>query len=168
MSNTQNFLRAFAFILSLFVFSTVAGAQTETRVTQFSLYAMQPVASGQSLQVTLVNPRVSDGEIVPCIKVRVTFDVYAADPATGKLRFMRRVSHEAELDGGEAAIFDYAASRSGEYVSPAVFASPEEDSTEPARVRILSTLLLREGGRTILNLPADIKGFDPQPDPPQQ
>ena len=128
---------------------------------------MQSVASGQSLQVAVVNPRVSESEIVPCIKVRIIFDVYSADLATGKLRFVRRVSYEAELDGGEAAIFDYAPSRGGEYVSPSVFARPEEDSTEPVRDGILSTLLLREGVRTILNLPAVIKGFDPQPDPPQ-
>jgi hypothetical protein len=168
MSNTQNFLRAFAFILSLFVFSTVAFAQTETRLTQFSLYGMQSVASGQSLQVSVLNPRVSDGEIVPCIKVRIIFDVYAADGTTGKLRFVRRISHEVELEGGEAATVDYAASRSGDFVSPMVFARPEdEDLPEPVREAILPTLLLREGGRAILNLPAVIKGFDPQPDPPQ-
>jgi hypothetical protein len=168
MRYRQNFLRAFAFTLSLFVFSIVVPAQTETRRTQFSLYGMQAVASGQSLQLTVVNPRLSEAEIVPCIKVRIVFDVYAAaDAATGKLRFVRRVAHEVELDRGEAAVFDYAASRSGEYVSAMVFARPEETSTETAGARILSMLLLREGGRTLLNLPADIKGFDPQPDPPQ-
>ena len=167
MSSKQKFLRAFAFILSLFVFSTVVFAQTETRRTQFSLYGMQPVASGQSLLVTVVNPRVADGEIVPCIKVRIIFDVYAVDSTTGKLRFMRRLAREVELDGGEAATFDYAASRGGDYVSPMVFARQEdEDLPEPVRAGILPTLLLREGGRTILNLPAVLKGFDPQPDPP--
>src|SRR5215204_2251084 len=168
MSNIQNFLRAFAVISSLFVFSSASFAQTETRHTQFSLYGLQAVASGQSLHVTVVNPRISDGEIVPCIKVRVIFDVYAADGATGKLRFMRRILREVELDGGEAATFDYAASRSGDYVSPMVFARPEdEDLPEPAQAVILPALVLREGGRTILNLPAVLKGFDPQPDPPQ-
>jgi len=168
MSNTQSFFRAFAFILSLFVFSGVVAAQTETPRTRFSLFGMQPVATGQSLQAAIVNPRVSDGEIVPCIKVRVFFDVYTAEIATGQLRLTRRVTHEAELDGGKAATFEYVAARSGEYVSAMVFASPKEVSTETAPVRILSTLLLREGGRTILNLPADIKGFDPQPDPPRE
>lgn len=170
MNIKKNFLSAFAIGLSLFAFSTVvAFGQTETTRTQFSLYGMHFIGAGQTVNVTVQNPRFSDSEIQPCIRVRIVFDVYeAAGDGSVRLRFVRRVSRVVRLDGGEAATFDFAASRNGDYVSPAVFASPEEpESSEPVRARLLSTLVVRQGERTILNLPAVLKGFDPQPDPPR-
>jgi hypothetical protein len=85
----------------------------------------------------------------------------------GRLRLSRRVSREALLDAGEAVLFDFPASRADGYVGTAVFSRPEDrEVPDGARLRLTSTLGVRESGRTILNLPAVEKGFDPQPDPP--
>jgi len=171
MNIKKNFLSAFAIGLSLFAFSTVvAFGQTETTRNQFSLYGMHFIGAGQTVNVTVQVPRFSDPQgDIPCIRVRIVFDIYAADTnIANRLRFVRRVSREVELEYGEAATFDYAAGRTGDYVSPAVFVRLEEtESSEPIREVILSTLVVRQGERTILNLPAVLKGFDPQPDPPR-
>ncbi len=170
MNNKKNFLSAFAIALSLFAFSTVVSfGQTETTRAQFSLYGMHFIGAGQTINVTVQNPRFSESEVIPCIRVRVVFDIYEANPSNNRrLGFVRRVSHEVLLDGGEAATFNFAASRDGDYVSPMVFASPGEIAPPDNRPeRLVSTLVVRQGERTILNLPAVLKGFDPQPDPPR-
>ena len=172
MNIKKNFLSfAIALGLSLFAFSTaVAFGQTETPRTQFSLYGMHFIGAGQTVNVTVQVPRFSDPQGgVPCIRVRIVFDIYeAAGDGSVRLRFVRRVSREVELEFGEAATFDYAAGRTGDYVSPAVFVRlAETDTPELVRARLLSTLIVRQGERTILNLPAVIRGFDPQPDPPR-
>jgi len=168
MDIKKNFVIAFALGAIVFAFSVVAFGQTEPARTEFSLYGMHFISGGQTLRVSVQNPRFSDSEIIPCIRVRIVFDIYeAAGDGSVRLRFVRRVSREGLLDGGEAATFDFAVGRSGEHVSPMVFASPE-GTEPPAPIRLLSTLVVREFGRTILNLPAVLKGFDPQPDPPAQ
>ena len=64
--------------------------------------------------------------------------------------------------------FALAAGRGGEWVSPLVFARREEVGPPDLRpARLVSTVVVREFGRTILNLPAVLKGFDPQLDPPR-
>ncbi|MEP6704714.1 MAG: hypothetical protein ABJB34_07905 [Acidobacteriota bacterium] len=162
----MNIKKNFVIALIILSFSAIVYGQTAPVRSQFSLYGMHFISGGQTLRVTAENPRFSDSEIVPCIRVRIFFDVYeAAGDGSVRLRFARRVSREVLLDGGEAATFDFAVGRSGEYVSPAVYASPE-GTEPPAPIRLLSTLVVREFGRTILNLPAVLKGFDPQPDPP--
>ena len=169
MNIKKNIVIAFALGAIILAFSAVGFGQTETTRTQFSLYGLHFVSAGQTVGISVQNPRFSDSEIIPCIRVRMVFDIYTADVQNpARLRFARRVSREIELDGGEAATFDYEAGRTGDYVSPAVFynpvlAAPPDDM--PAR--LLSTLVVRQGGRTILNLPAVLKGFDPQPDPPR-
>ena len=170
MNIKKNFVIAFALGAIIFAFSTaVAFGQTEPPRTQFSLYGLHFIEAGRALRLTVQNPRFSDSEIQPCIRVRVVFDVYEASASNpSRLRFARRVSREVLLEGGEAATFDYDARRTGEYVSPAVFYNPvliAPPDTLPAG--LLSTLVVRQGGRTILNLPAVEKGFDPQPDPPR-
>ena len=161
---------AFGFLL---VSSLGAQAQTnpESRIRAM-LYGLHSFAAGQTARLSVVNRQpVFNGEIIPCIRVRVVFDVYEASPtAPARLRFVRRVEREAELDGGEAASFEFNASRTGsERVSISVFIRPEADNpSDAARVDAVSTLEVREGGRTILALPGVRKGFDPQPDPPAQ
>ena len=171
MNIKKNFLTAFVLGLSLFAFSSaVVFGQTETTRTQFSLYGMHFIGAGQTVNVTVQVPRFTDPQgDIPCVRVRIVFDIYATDPnISNRLRFMRRVSREVDLEFGEAATFDYAAGRNGDYVSPAVFVRlAETDTPELVRVRLLSTLVVRQGERTILNLPAVIRGFDPQPDPPR-
>ena len=172
MNIKKNFVIAFALGAIIFAFSTaVAFGQTEPPRTQFSLYGLHFVSAGQTVNITVQVPRFSDPQgDIPCIRVRMVFDIYEVNPPDTRpgLSFVRRVSREIELEGGEAATFDYEARRTGDYVSPAVFYNPvlaAPPDTLPAG--LLSTLVVRQGGRTILNLPAVEKGFDPQPDPPR-
>lgn len=169
MNIKKNFLPAFALAAIVFALSAVAFGQTEPLGNQFSLYGLHFISGGQSVRVSVQNPRVSDSEIVPCVRVRVVFDIYeAAGEGSVRLRFSRRVSREVLLDGGEAATFDFAAGRGGDWVSPTVFARPEEVGPPDTRsLRLVSTLAVRQFGLTIFNLPAVLKGFDPQPDPPR-
>lgn len=163
----MNIKKSFFIALIVFAFSSVAFGQTQPTRTQFSLYGMHFIGGGQTLRVAAQNPRFSDSEIIPCVRVRVVFDVYeAAGDGSVRLRFVRRVSRQILLEAGEAAAFDFAATGRGEYVSAAVFASPGEENEGDGSVRVVSTLDLREGGRTILTLPIVKRGFDPQPDPP--
>ncbi len=166
MNIKKNFLSAFAIGLSLFAFSTaVAFGQTETTRNQFSLYGLHFIEAGRTVRLTVVNSQVGG----QCNRVEFVFDVYEQSPTSPTLRFRRRVSREVLLDGGEAATFDFAASRDGDWVSSAVFVRPEEAVPPDNRPeRVVSTLVVRQGERTILNLPAVLKGFDPQPDPPTE
>lgn len=182
MNIKKNFVIAFALGALVFVFSTTVAfgqvAPPDNR-PQFSLYGMHYISGGQSFRVAVQNACVSDPaaiipcvnpnpEIIPCIRVRVVFDVYESSPTqSGRLRFVRRVSREVLLDGGEAATFDFAAGRTGDWVSPAVFARPDEVGPSNTRpILLVSTLSVRQFGLTVFNLPAELKGFDPQPDPP--
>jgi len=151
----------------IFAFSLAAFGQTETPKTQVSLYGVHFLNFGQSLRVAVQNPRFSDSEIIPCVRVRVVFDVFEnSTTETNRLRLLRRVTREVLLDAGEAFAIDLPASRTGNFISASIFATPEGEVTGDGSVRIASTLNIRESGRTILNLPAVEKGFDPQPDPP--
>ena len=161
---------AFGFLVALSV-----GAQAQTNSDsriRATLYGLHSFAAGQTARLSVVNRQpIFNGEIIPCIRVRVVFDVYEASPsAPARLRFVRRVEREAELDAGEAVSFEFTATRTGgERVSTSVFIQPEGDNPPDAnRVDAVSTLEVREGGRTILTLPGVRKGFDPQPDPPAQ
>lgn len=170
MNIKKNFVIAFALGAMVFALSAAAFGQIAPpdNRPQFSLYGMHFINGGQTMRVSVQNPRFSDSEIQPCIRVRIVFDIYEAAPGDpSRLRFVRRVSREVELDGGEAASFDFAAARTGEWVSPAVFYNPVLIFPPDNRPeRLLTTLTVRQFGTTILNLPAVIKGFDPQPDPP--
>lgn len=170
MKINKSLLMRYALGAIVFAISNVAAfAQSEAVRTQFSLYGMHFISAGQTVRLTVQNPRFSDSEIVPCFRVRIVFDIYEQSPTEPvRLRFVRRVSREVLLDGGEAATFDFPAGRTGDFVSPMIFVRPEgENPSEPVRSRILPTVVVREGGRTILNIPSVIKGFDPQPDPPR-
>ncbi|MGH9902830.1 MAG: hypothetical protein ACRD68_13565, partial [Pyrinomonadaceae bacterium] len=129
-----------------------------------TLYGLNSLSAGQSARLTVVNPRpLSEREIVPCIRVKLVFDVYEAsmsEPA--RLSFVRRVEREATLEAGEAASAEFTAGRAGGYVSAAAFVIPIEDGP----VQAVATLEVREAGRTQFTLPGVRKGFDPQPDPP--
>ena len=175
MNNNRTYINAFAVVTTLlgtlFAFGAGADGQTnsDSRV-HGTLYGLHSLAAGQTARLSVVNRQaIFEGEIVPCIRVRVAFDVYEASAAApNRLRFVRRVEREAELDPGEAASFEFTTMRTGgERVSTYVFIREDDDNPpEAARVDAVSTLEVREGGRTILTLPGVRKGFDPQPDPP--
>lgn len=160
--------------------SSAAFAQTAPRGTHYTLYGQNFINGWQSLRLVAENPRYSDSEIIPCIRVTMIVSFFDSPlDATARLRPLRRVTREIELDPGEAASFDIPATlacdgsvcpaaRNGVYASVSVFATPVEGSPpDPVRLKFSSTLSLREFGRTVFTLPAVEKGFDPQPDPPQ-
>jgi len=175
MNNYRTYINALAVAASvlgiLVAFGVRAEAQTDsTSRVRGTLYGLHSIAAGQTARVSVVNREaIYDGEIIPCVRVRVVFDVYEPSAAApNRLRFVRRVEREAELDPGEAISFDFTATR-GERVSTSVFMRPDNDNPPNAvGVDAVSTLEVRDGGRTILTLPGVRKGFDPQPDPPAQ
>lgn len=155
-----------------------------------TFFGMQTLAPRQTAQITVVNP----SEIIPCVRVRMSFDIYEQDPATPirpgetdsselvRLRLVRSVSREVELDPGEAASFDYTAYGRGEFVSPASFAIEENEVGDPHRstrgdadqltpirtsaTAASSTLVINERAHAPFAVPGVRVGFDPQPDPP--
>lgn len=165
MKKKNSLLVIFANILIMFA-ANAALAQTEP--THSTFYGLHFIDPGQSVRISLLNPRVSDSEIIPCLRVRVVFDVFEPNRTNpNRLQFARRISREVELEGGQALTIDTPTTRTGEWVSPGVFAQSDDRNDPTAGKRLLTTLVIRENGRTILNVPAVRKGFDPQPDPPQ-
>lgn len=173
--------------------TTVSAQEPAPRERQrvATLFGMHTLEPRQTAQITVVNP----SEIIPCVRVRLAFDVYEQDPTqpsrpgesdpsqSMRLRFVRTVSRVVELDPGEAASFDYTAGGRGAFVSPASFAheiNEESDPHTPARVEesgprtqistrgnaATSTLVINERGHTLFTAPGVRVGFDPQPDPP--
>ena len=165
MKIKQNLLGAF-FVCAFYAFT--AFGQTEAPKTQISLYGVQTLVYVQSMRLTVQNSRFFAAETVPRVRVRVAFDFYEASATEPlRLRFVRRLAHEATIAGGEAAFFEIPSAREGSLVSASVFTTCLAETVScDGSVRVASTLSLREAGRTILNLPAVEKGFDPQPDPP--
>ena len=166
-------------ILTLVV-STAAFGQYAERGTYYTLYGQHFLNAGQSMRLVTDNPRYSDAEIVPCIRVAIIVSFFdsSVDVSSIPLRPLRRVIREIELDPGEAASFDFPATlacesgapcpqlRRGVYAAVSVFTTPVEGEPIPARMKFSSTLSMVELGHTIFTLPAAEKGFDPQPDPP--
>jgi hypothetical protein len=134
-----------------------------------TLFGMQTLASAQTAQITVVNPL----EIIPCVRVRLALDIYEADPTSpGRLRFVRSVSREVELEPGEAASIEYTAGGRGAFVSPASFVREINEVGDPhstfqtRAIIAISSLVINERGRVVFTAPGVRVGFDPQPDPP--
>ena len=158
--------------------SQASFAQTDSRGTYYSLYGQHVLNGSQSLRLVADNPRYSDSEIIPCIRVTMIVSFFEL-PGGGSVRSrpMRRLTREIDLDPGEVASFEIPAAlacdgsvcpqlREGVYAGVSVFATPIEGEAVPERLKFNTTLSLGEFGRTIFTLPATEKGFDPQPDPP--
>lgn len=169
-------------LLACLILGLVAVSAGQTRGTYYTLYGSNFLNGWQSLKLSFQNPRYSDSEIIPCIRVRTVLNFYdAAGDGSVRPLPIRTVTREFELDPGEAAAIDIPAAlacdgsvcpavRNGVYVAVSVFGTPiwegEQAPPEPVRLKFTSVLVLREFGRTIFTLPAAEKGFDPQPDPP--
>jgi hypothetical protein len=149
-------------------------------------FGMQSLSPGQTAQIAVVNPL----EIIPCVRVRIAFDIYETDPPNpirpgesdpARLHFVRAVSREVELEPGEAASFDYTAGARGAFVSPVTLVReinevgdphiPRVGEVNPTPIRTrmsaaTSTLTINERGHVIFTPPGVRVGFDPQPDPP--
>ena len=165
-------------ILTLTISTAVFGQAEPGGGTYYTFYGQQTMVAGQTLRLVADNPRFSDSEIIPCVRVTLiaTFSDLPGDGSV-RLRTMRRVTRQIELEPGEAGFFDLPASlacdgsvcpqlRNGVSVSVAVFATPEEGDPTPPVLKFNTTLSMRELGRTVFTLPAVQRGFDPQPDPP--
>lgn len=122
-------------------------------------FGMHSLASGQTLRLTVVNSLL-DGQVSdPCTRVGIVFNIYAGDGSV-RLRLLRKVSHEVLLEAGEAASFDFPATRAGESVSVSTFASPvETNSTSRAEEAVISTLEVMNGPRTVFTLPGVIRNL---------
>ena len=164
--------------IAIIIIALVPAAFGQTRGTHYTLYGQNFLNGWQSLRLAADNPRHSDSEIIPCIRVTwiATFFELPGDGSV-RVRMLRRVTRELELDPGEAASWDIPAAlacdgsvcpqiRNGVNVAVSVFATPVEGEPIPARLNFNTTLAMREFGRTLFILPAVQKGFDPQPDPP--
>ena len=165
-------------LTAIFILALTPTAFGQTRGTHYTFYGQNLLSSWQSLRLAADNPRYSDSEIIPCVRVTWIAKFFEL-PGDGSVRVreLRSVSRELELDPGEAASWDIPATlacdgsvcpqiRNGVNVSVSVFATPVEGEPIPDRLNFNTTLATREFGRTIFTLPAVQKGFDPQPDPP--
>jgi hypothetical protein len=110
-------------------------------------------------------------------RVRLAFDIYSQPPpepdapsCVARYRFLRRESCDVVLMPGEAASFDFTAAE-GMKVAASIRSlggpdTREGDSRLTPEPHLAPMLEVREGARTIFVVPAVVKGFNPQPDPP--
>lgn len=129
------------------------------------------LSSGQTVRLTVLDSaaatEVTKGK---ARKWTLAFDVYATDSrvvdgdgsvrTSSRVRFLRRESTSVMLSAGEGASFDFVTA-DGKMIVPCVMGPPDaKESSVSVGVEV------REGGRTIIVLPAVQRGFNPQPDPP--
>ncbi|MCM3869217.1 MAG: hypothetical protein ND895_00795 [Pyrinomonadaceae bacterium] len=149
-----------------------------------SLYGLQELTRGQTARLSVVKAGLSGPGDERPPRVTLAFDIYeanppepvqtaAADGSVHTLRFLRRVSHTLVLRTGEAASFEFDASRAGETIAAWVLATPPEpidpgevNPPDIGRPAVVTSLEVRQGNRTQFVLPAVRQGFDPQPEPP--
>jgi hypothetical protein len=141
------------------------------------------LGAGQTARLSVVNLRHSPPP-EPDIpsrtrRVRLSFDIYVQPPpdpdaptCLTRYRFLRRESCDVTLMPGEAASFDFTAAQDTK-VAASIHSLGGPDTREGERRRtpephLAPTLEVREGLRTIFVVPAVVKGFNPQPDPPGQ
>lgn len=160
------------FALAAFVALLTVNAFGQTGVVQSTDFGMHRFAPGQTAAVSVVNRRpLNETEIIPCVRVLVVADVYETNfPEFAKTRLLRRVAREERLAAGEALSFNFLPSRSADSsvsVSVLVFRESDADAPDAIRRAVTATLAVTENGRSIYTLPGIIKGFDPQPDPPE-
>lgn len=135
-------------------------------------WGITSLAPGQTARLNVVYIGNPDTRVA---RVTLAFDVYelggpdtcpgAADACTNNLRFVRRESSEATLLAGEGKTSNFTAGDRETYVIPIMLGGP--DTRDDTQTRLASTLEIREGARTLFVSPVAIKGFNPQPDPPQ-
>jgi hypothetical protein len=148
------------------------------------------LAAGQNARLNVVNlqpvPEPDSRRPDPDAsqRVRMVFDVYIQDeentPACGgvvpvpptclmRSRFLRRESREVDLRTGQAASLAFTAVEGARLV--AFIQSLGGPDTLPTdqftpEPHLVPSLEVREGTRTLFVIPAVVKGFNPQPDPP--
>ena len=150
-------------------------------------FGFMELGTGQTARINVVvgNPNDIPGDTrsgipIHAHRVRFGFDIYApTEPATisdpscaTRYHFVRRESCDVVLQPGHAASLDFTAVQ-GTRIQPFVSSLGGPD-TSPGDVNVTpephltSTLEVREGTRTMFVIPALVKAFNPQPDPPGQ
>jgi len=145
------------------------------------------LGAGQTARINVVVGNPNDipgvtraGNRTQAHRVRLGFDIYAlTDPATisdpscaTRYHFVRRETCDVVLQPGHAASVDFTAVQ-GTRIQPLVSSLGGPD-TSPGDVQVTPephlapTLEIREGARTMFVIPALVKSFNPQPDPPGQ
>ena len=155
-------------------------------------FAFLELAAGQTARVNVVNiqppphpdsPR-PDPDVPIARRVLLAFDVYVEDPdftpncggivpvsptCLVRYRFLRRESSEVQLMPGQAASLNFTAVEGAKLQAfiqalggPDTIGNPDE-TPEP---HLVPSLEVREGTRTLFVVPALVKLFNPQPDPP--
>ena len=150
------------------------------------------LGAGQTARLNVVNlfSPPSERDIPPATpiarRIRLGFDVYVEDPdytpncggivpvpptCLVRYRFLRRESTEVQLMPGQAASLNFTAVEGAKVQSfiqalgvPDTISNPNE-TPEP---HLVPSLEVREGTRTLFLVPALVKFFNPQPDPPGQ
>lgn len=157
-------------------------------------FASIELAAGQTARVKVVNiqppphpdsPR-PDPDAPVARRVLLAFDVYVEDPdftpncggivpvsptCLVRYRFLRRESSEVQLMPGQAASLNFTAVQGAKLQAftqalggPDTIGDPDK-TPEP---HLVPSLEVREGTRTLFVVPALVKVFNPQPDPPGQ
>jgi hypothetical protein len=155
-------------------------------------FAFIELAAGQTARVNVVNiqppphpdsPR-PDPDTPIARRILLAFDVYIQDPdftpncggivpvpptCLVRYRFLRRESSEVQLMPGQAASLNFTAVEGAKVQafvqtigSPNLLGGPDT-TPEP---HLTPSLEVREGTRTLFVVPALVKLFNPQPDPP--
>lgn len=139
------------------------------------------LGAGQTARLSVVNLRHSlppePDNPSRTRRVRLSFDIYVQPPpepdaptCLTRYRFLRRDSCDVTLMPGEAASFDFTAVEDTK-IAASIQSLGGPDTREGERRRtpephLAPTLEVRESLRTIFVVPAVVKGFNPQPDPP--
>ena len=155
-------------------------------------FAFVELTAGQTARVNVVNlqppplpdsPR-PDPDAPIARRVLLAFDVYVQDPdytpncggivpvpptCLVRYRFLRRESSEVELKQGQAASLNFTAFE-GAKIQAFVQAVGNPDTTGDPDItpepHLVPSLEVREGTSTLFVVPAIVKFFNPQPDPP--
>lgn len=147
------------------------------------------LGAGQTARLNIVNlrrqpppdpdspPPEPDSDPAHARQVRLSFDIYFQPPpepdapaCITRYRFLRRESCDVVLMPGEAASFDFNAAEDMK-VAASIRSLGGPDTREGGggltpEPHLAPMLEVREGARTIFVVPAVVKGFNPQPDPP--
>ena len=155
-------------------------------------FAFIELAAGQTARVNVVNIQPPpepdspppDPDVPVARRVLLAFDVYVEDPdftpncggivpvpptCLVRYRFLRRESSNVQLMPGQAASLNFTAVEGAKLQAfiqalggPDTIGNPDE-TPEP---HLVPSLEVREGTRTLFVVPALVKLFNPQPDPP--
>ena len=166
INHKNNFTAALALTaLAVFILAADTFGQVREPQGEVTLFGLQTTAPGQNARLGVVNRLPAyNGEIVPCVRVRIMFDIYdksSTDPS--RLVLVRSFARTYLLDPGEAVSLDLPSIRNEESVSVTVFAVPEEVTGDGSVRTLTATLDLFQGGRKISTVPGIIKPFEPPP-----